>query len=162
MVWFDFVVIVVIVVSAIISVIRGFVREALSLLAWVLAIVASLKFTAQLSPWMAHKVGSDSGGAMLAFISIFAGVLVIVSIANVFIVKMLHKTALRSADRSLGALFGLVRGGLVVMVAVIILELTPAPKANWWKQSLLLPYFKYFSHYVRTWVPKEVANRFDR
>lgn len=161
--WADIVILAVIGVSALISVLRGFLREVLSLLAWILAFWVALTFTSQLAPLLEAYVEVPSIRFILAFAALFLVTLLGMSLIGHFVVKLVDKTGLTGTDRMLGLLFGMARGGLVVLVLVLLAGLTQVPQDPWWRESGLLAHFQRAALWVREYLPESIAEhiRYD-
>jgi len=129
-------------ISMLVSLFRGFVREAFSLLVWIaagyLALRASGPLSIEMSPW----IEMPSVRLIIAFVGVFVTVLIVGGLCNFLLGKLVDSTGLSGTDRLFGALFGLLRGGAIVLVAVIVARFTPFPNDPWWQSSQLLPQFE--------------------
>jgi len=129
-------------ISMLVSLFRGFVREAFSLLVWIaagyLALRASGPLALEMSPW----IEMPSVRLIVAFVGVFVVVLILGGLCNFLLGKLVSSTGLSGTDRLLGALFGLLRGGAIVLAAVIVARFTPFPNDPWWQGSQLLPHFE--------------------
>jgi len=140
--WADWAIIAIMGLSTIISVVRGFVREALSLLIWAVAFLAASVFHLELAIYFENLVETPSLRALIAWIVIFFGILMSGSLISFLIWQIIDSTGLSGTDRLLGAIFGAFRGFIVVMAILIILPgLLPVSQDAWWQQSVLIPYF---------------------
>ncbi len=140
--WPDYVIIGIIVVSAIISIIRGFVREGMSLAGWIVAVWVSLEFANKASVVFEGAIDTPSLRVGVTFFLLFVGVLMASTLINHQIGKFIHSAGLSGLDRLIGVLFGTVRGVLIVTVLVVLLGMTSMPETSWWIESELLQYFK--------------------
>lgn len=120
----------IILVSAVLAFSRGFVREVLSILGWVVAAVAAFSFAPQFEPmirevpYLRDIIGSSCELSILAaFAAVFAVVLVVVSIFTPLFSGMVSRSALGPMDQGLGLLFGVARGVLLVAVAMIVYDI---------------------------------------
>ena len=125
----DAVVAVVIVISALLAYSRGFVRETLSILGWVVAAVVAYIFAPQVEPLIKEIpvlkdfLGDSCELAIIAaFAAVFAVTLVIVSIFTPVFSGLIQRSALGGLDQGLGFLFGVLRGMLLVVIALIVYE----------------------------------------
>jgi membrane protein required for colicin V production len=118
----DVIVLVVIVISALLALMRGFVAEVLSIIGWGLAVLASLYGRSWLQP-IVEGWGLPKYMALGASVAIlFLGTLAITSAISYAVAKSLHASRLSAVDRSLGFLFGALRGGLLVCLLYILVS----------------------------------------
>jgi len=115
----DIVLIVVMLVSGLLAMVRGFMREVLSIIAWVLAAVATLYSYAKLLPYAKQYFNNDVVAAVAVIGGVFLVTLVVVSILTVRISDMVLDSRVGALDRTLGFLFGLARGLVIVVVAFL-------------------------------------------
>ncbi|MGO9048739.1 MAG: CvpA family protein [Xanthobacteraceae bacterium] len=113
----DIVLIAVMLVSGLLAMVRGFMREVLSITAWVLAAVATLYSYAKLLPYAKQYFNNDIVAAVAVVGGIFLGTLLIVSVLTIRISDMVLDSRVGALDRTLGFLFGLGRGLVIVVVA---------------------------------------------
>lgn len=138
--WADWVILVVVLVSALISVLRGFVREALSLLVWLAAFVVAFFFSDRLAPLLAGAVELPSLRYLSAFAILFVITLVVGSLLGYLIGQLVRITGLSAVDRLLGMMFGICRGVLIcLLVLMFVPKLAPVQQDPWWQQSRLIP-----------------------
>ncbi len=134
--WVDLCLLGMLLVSVAVGILRGFVFELLSLLGWVVAWAAA-RFG---SPWVTHwlegfaAVGSESL-AGVSFALCFVAALVAWGLLSKLISMIVQATPLNWPDRGLGALFGLVRGVVAILVVVVGVNMSPWAQANAWKSS---------------------------
>lgn len=147
--WADWVIVVIIAISALISLKRGFVKEALSLLTWVAAFIIARLFTDQLSVVLSSYIETPSARVVAAFVLLFVVVLFIGTLVNNLIGMLIKATGLSSTDRVLGMAFGIARGCILVVVAVALLALTPVVQDRWWAESSLIPHFRLMEGWTR-------------
>lgn len=147
--WADWVVVAIIVVSALLSLRRGFVKEALSLVTWVAAFIVARVFTDNLSVLLADYIDTPSARVIAAFAILFVLTLIIGALINRLIGLIIEATGLSSTDRLLGMVFGVARGGLLVVVIVALLGMTPVIQDRWWKESELIPHFALMEGWTR-------------
>ena len=158
----DIAIIVLILLSAVISIFRGFVREVLSLVAWVAAFYISLRFSGRFTDFLKPYIEIETIRMGAAFLGIFFIVLIAFSIFNFVINKLVEGTGLSGTDRFLGVIFGIARGGAIVMALVIILaQLTPLPDSDSWKNSFLIPHFQKAGQWVKGSLPEEYTKYLD-
>ena len=157
MIWADIAILVIISVSALISLLRGFIREVLSLFAWVLAFWLALTYTHAYAVVLDGIISQPSLRLAAAFLVLFVGTLLVAALVNIFISKAMRKSGLSGTDRMLGLIFGILRGTLAVAILVLLAGLTPLPKEHWWTQSTLLLHFQNLALFIRDFLPADVA-----
>ncbi len=160
MAWLDIAIIVIIVVSAMISLLRGFVREAFSLAVWVLAFWVSWSFFRDLEVPLRAWIESPTARLGIAFAILMIVTLMVGGLVNFLIVQLIEKTGLSGTDRLFGMVFGAARGVLLVSVLVFLAGLTPMPGESWWVQSSLVGYFQELAFWLLDLLPPELADRF--
>ncbi len=133
---FDFILLGVLGISCLLGLIRGLLKEVLSLVAYGLAFICALWWGPSvdqlLSAWLKH----DYARLGVAYVGLFVLVLLSVGLFNVTLAALIRSTGLTPADHGLGALFGLVRGCLLILVMVVIAGYTPLPDEPWWKNAM--------------------------
>jgi membrane protein required for colicin V production len=139
MTWLDAVVAAVLISSIIISVIRGLVREILSVLGWIAAFVVANRFAENLAVMLPAAVPGVTVRLITAFAILFIGTLIIAALVSAAIGMLLKASGLVLADRGLGGLFGLARGVLIILTAVILAGLTTLPRQPYWRESFSAP-----------------------
>lgn len=156
--WADYVLLGIVLVSTLISLFRGFVKEALSLATWVAALWVALSFSPRVAEFLARWIETPSIRSLVAILVLFVLVLIAGGIVNFLISSLVEKTGMSGTDRALGMVFGLVRGVVLVGVLVLLAGLTPAPQDPWWQESRLMPYFVQVAEWMRGWLPQDVAD----
>jgi membrane protein required for colicin V production len=132
----DIVLIAVMLVSGLLAMVRGFMREVLSIIAWVLAAVATLYSYARLLPYAKQYFNNDAVAAVAVVGGVFLVTLLVVSILTVRISDMVLDSRVGALDRTLGFLFGLARGLVIVVVAFLFFTwLVPERSQPEWVKS---------------------------
>lgn len=129
----------IILVSAIISIFRGFFREAFSLLTWVAAIWAAIEYGTQGAELLADW-GTSVVRLWVARLLILIAVLFVGGVLNWMLGLLLHKTGLSGTDRVIGMVFGIARGVVLVGIVVLVMEELGYDETAWWWESKLIPY----------------------
>ncbi len=160
MIWVDYVIIGIIGLSAVISLIRGFVQEALSLAVWVLAFWVSWTFFRDLATQLDwFTVPSVQLG--VSFAILFIATLMVGALVNFLVGQLVEKTGLSGTDRLIGVFFGAARGALLVAVLVLLAGLTPFPNDPWWQESLLIGYFQELALWLKSLLPADIGDKFQ-
>ncbi|MEM7540181.1 MAG: CvpA family protein [Pseudomonadota bacterium] len=151
----------IIVISALISLLRGFVREVLSLIAWVVAFAAVYKFSLPTAELLTDLIDNAVLRNVAGVLLVLFGTLIVVGLINMLIASLIDKAGLSGTDRTLGMIFGLARGVAIVLVFVLLGGLTPAPAEPWWRESQLLLPFESMSLTIIDWLPPDYAQHFS-
>jgi len=159
--WVDLVIIGIVFFSAIVSLLRGFVKEVISLASWVLAFWVSVVFSSQLAPLLPASIEVPSIRLAVAFVVLFLLTLIVGAVINFLLSQLVKKTGLSGTDRSVGMIFGIVRGVLLVTILVLLGGLTPMPQDPWWQDSVLIGYFEKLAVWAQDMLPAEVAEHFQ-
>ena len=159
--WADIAILTIIGISALISLFRGFVREVLSLLAWVVAFWIAFTFTGQASNLLLEYVSPATARYMLAFIALFIVSLLVTGIVNHLIGKLIDKTGLSGTDRMLGVIFGVIRGVAIVGVLAFLAGLTPVPRDTWWRESVFMQHFQELALIAISFLPPDLMKYFS-
>lgn len=147
--WADWIIIAIILVSALISLKRGFVKEALSLITWIAAFIIARLFTENLSSLLAPYIETLSIRIVVAFLLLFVATLFAGAVINNLIGYLVKATGLSGTDRALGMVFGIARGGVFVVVLILLVGLTPAIQDQWYRESSLIPHFAVMESWTR-------------
>ena len=154
---FDYLVIFVMVTSVIISMMRGLVKEVLSLAGWVVAFVVANAYAAALAVMLPDVVPGVVLRLILAFIALFIGVRILMGLLSMALGALLDAGGLGFFDRALGAVFGVGRGLVIVLTAVILCGMTSLPQQDFWKDALLSPYAESGARIVKAFLPAAIA-----
>ncbi len=132
--WVDLAVIAVILVSALLAFLRGLVREALGIASWAGALFAAWSLFPAAQPRFRHWIGNPELADPAAFASVFVVVLVALSVVAGLAGGLVRRSAIGGVDRTLGTVFGLLRGAVVIVAAYIGLGMAVAP--DHWPEAL--------------------------
>jgi membrane protein required for colicin V production len=158
----DLAVVAIVALSAVFAFARGFVREALSIIAWVGAAVITLYGFS----WVYAQVDQHLHNALLSQVitgfGLFLSSLVVLTILTGFVARMVHASGLTPIDRTLGFIFGLARGLLLVCLAYLLLDLV-VPQANerpnWIREAKSGPYLHEGADMLKGFVPESLKNK---
>jgi len=156
---FDYVVLAILLASIVVSVLRGLVREILSLIGWIAAFVAASLFAGDVANLLAPTLDPHGLGLIAAFLLILVGMALVSAIVGWGVMRAVAAAGMTLADRGLGGLFGLARGLVIVLALAMVCGLTPIPKQPFWKQALLSPLVEAMVETVKPFLPADIAGR---
>ncbi len=159
MTWFDYTVIAIVALSALLGWWRGLVYEVLSLLCWVAAAIVARLFAAKVAPYMPAALGAEAVRTAVAFAALFIGILIIGGIVAWLLSKLVKWVGLGWMDVLLGGLFGVLRGVLMVLALVLLAGLTGLPKEPFWRNAALSKPLENVALAAKGWLPESVAQR---
>ena len=148
--WADWVIVVMLGISVLFGLKRGFIREVVSLVAWLSALIISMLFYQRLAPLLDEVISTSSFRLLAAWAALFIAVLIVGALINYLIGKVVRATGLSGTDRLLGVVFGVARGAVIVMVILLALPaVLPVEQDTWWHSSLIIPEFLRFESWAR-------------
>ncbi|MCZ6578578.1 MAG: CvpA family protein [Gammaproteobacteria bacterium] len=159
--WVDLIIIAIIVISALISLVRGFVKESISLASWVVAGFIALRYFTALADLLEPYIESPTIRSGTGFAILFVCSLIVGAVINFMASQLVSKTGLSGTDKSLGVVFGAARGIIIVIMLVLLAGLTPMPSESWWKESTMVEYFASMASWIKDILPDDVASRFS-
>ncbi len=163
MIWIDYIIIAIIAISTVISLIKGFVQQLVSLASWLLAFFLALRFAPDFGQYLEQYIALAPARQGIAFFVIFFAVVIIGSIIGVIASKIISVAHLSLGDRFLGMLFGVVRGVVIVLTLTFFLGMSPLVEEPWWDQSMLLAHSRELLVIVLDWMPENFSQAlFDR
>lgn len=140
---FDYSVVFVLACSVLISLLRGLIKEILSLTGWVVGLFVAnaycASFAGMLPAVITDFVPGQIGKLIVAFLALFITVKLFMALLSVTIAAVISATGLIIVDRGLGSLFGLARGIVIVMAMVLACGMTGIPQSPFWKEAVLSP-----------------------
>jgi membrane protein required for colicin V production len=162
---FDFTVAAILLVSLLLGLWRGLVYEVLSLLGWPIAFVLSRLFAGDVAPLIPMPVLSNVEGTQehfrvaVAYAVVFIAALIVWSVLAWLLSKLVKAVGLGWLDRLMGGVFGLLRGGLVVLVRVWLAGLTDVPKQPFWRNAQASKAAEDVALLTKSWLPGNIASR---
>ena len=134
--WIDWALLAALLLSVAVGLFRGLVFEVLSLVGWVAAYIAAHLFAPAVAPML--PIGAAGGGLNqgVAFALVFVLALIVWALLSRLLRMAIHATPLQLIDRLLGAVFGLLRGAVLLLAVATIVAMTPAVRSPAWQHSL--------------------------
>jgi membrane protein required for colicin V production len=136
---FDYLLLFILLSSIIISTMRGLIKEILSLISWIVSLVVANAYGESLAVLLPALIPGQMLRLIISFLVLFIGVRLLMSLLMLALDALIKASGLSLADRGLGGLFGLARGCVIVMAAVLICGMTAIPQQAFWKDALLSP-----------------------
>jgi membrane protein required for colicin V production len=159
MTFFDYAVLAIVGLSIFFSLMRGLVREVLALVGWIAAFFVAKTYTLELSPLLPKAIPTETLQYLAAFIILFLATLLVSSLLAIALSQIFKKVGLSWIDRGLGALFGTLRGIMIVGVLVFLGGLTDFPKDSAWRNAMFSAPLEAMVISALPWVPKAIAER---
>ena len=154
---FDYTVFIIIGACIIIRMMRGAVREMLSIIGWLAALYVAKTYSTQLVPLLPQDIPTDSLRILAAFLILFLGVLLVVSLLSIALSSVLEKIGLSWLNRFFGALFGFAKGLLIVCILVFLAGLTSIPKDVRWTNAMFSSPLEALVKAALPFMPQKVA-----
>jgi membrane protein required for colicin V production len=148
----DVLIVLVLLGSTIIGLLRGFVREAVSLVFWVVAIWAAWKFGPLIEPHLGGLLADPIVAPWVGRLVVLVLVLLIGWLVGVLLSYFMRSLGLGLMDRGIGLLFGILRGMVLVGLLIIGGELLHLDQEGWWHRSKLVPYGETLGDWLRAMV----------
>lgn len=146
----DWIIIVVLTLSVLVSLWRGFVREAISLAGWVAAYVIANLYVDEMAALLAPGINNVTGRYVVAFVLLFASTLIVATLVRHLASGVVKIVGLSLLDRLLGTAFGLARGVILILVAVYLLRQLVAPQdLLWLEESQLMRHVDYVAQWAQ-------------
>lgn len=147
-------------VSVLFGLLRGFVREAMSLMTWIVAGILGTLYCDEVGAWFT-SISVVGVRLLLAFILIVLVTLIVGGIISHLISKLIKSTKFSITDRIIGILFGLARGIAVIALVVLIVQPSIISKKDIWKTSVLVPQFEPVSLWIKAQLPEELLKFYE-
>jgi membrane protein required for colicin V production len=157
---FDYIVLVIIILSVLLGWWRGLVYEILSLLSWITSYFVAKSWVAEFAPYMPDVLESDTLKSAAAFMAVFVTTLILCGIAAWALNKLVKSFGLDwRTDGVLGAFFGFLRGCLLVLLIVLFAGLTKLPQTPFWRDALFSKPLQNVASVAKDLLPDEMAKR---
>ena len=133
--WIDWALLAALLLSVIVGLVRGFVFEVMSLVGWLVAWFGAQYLAQDLAPWLPVGAPGSALNLAAAYVLAFLGILILWALLARLLRLLIHATPLSVPDRLLGAGFGLLRGGVLLLALATVVALTPAAQSAPWQAS---------------------------
>lgn len=153
----DIAVVAIILISLLVGLFRGFIREILSLISWVASFLLAYKFATMGSVYLEPYLDQEKLRIAAAFAIIFVIALIVISVISYLLYRLFAIAGISGVDRSLGTLFGLIRGIVIVALLILMLRFMDFTSQPWWKESMLVQYFEPVTELIRSVLPEDIA-----
>ncbi len=154
---FDFAVMAILLVSLLFGLWRGLVYEVLSLAGWPVAFVLSKLFASDVAPMMPGT--QETMRITLAYAVVFVAALIVWGVLAWLLSRLVKVVGLGWLDRVLGGLFGVLRGGLVILVLVWLAGMTSVPEQPFWRTAQTSKTAEDVALLTKVWLPDNIAQR---
>jgi membrane protein required for colicin V production len=151
----DIVIIVLIFISVLVGLLRGFTKELMSIAAWVISIYLAFNFYHLITPYLAAYINQDNLSNIAGGAIIFVGSLFTLSMVGYLISKAVAATGIKGTDRVLGAVLGLVRGVLIISLFVVVTSIFNVKSTSWWNNSEFIAHFVPIADAINSVLPEE-------
>jgi len=153
---FDYVVLTIFGISILLSIVRGIVREVLSIAGWIAAFIAASTYAVDIEPFVPSEVGG-SLRIIAAFIIVFIATLLVAVLVTMLLNSLIKNVGLGFIDRILGAFFGFARGLIIALVIVLIAGLTALPQQPLWQDAMFSEPLELMAKHVKQWLPDDLS-----
>ncbi len=131
----DWIILAILLLSMALGAWRGLVYEVLSVLGWFAAFVVAQLYAAAVGEMLPMTGATDAMRYAAGFVLTFIASAFAAGLASWLAKKLIETVGLRPVDRTLGAFFGLLRGGVILLAATTVVSMTPLKEGDWWRQS---------------------------
>lgn len=155
---FDYLVLAILLISALLGLMRGLVKEVLSLCAYLAAFLGAIWWGPKVSNWLSVYIENPLLRTGVSYVVVFLVVLLLVGLLNMTLGTLIERTGLTPADHGLGAMFGFMRGLLLVLILVTLAGYTELPSEPWWTEARLSGATVQAVQQLKQWLPPSVAS----
>jgi len=137
----DYILLAIILISTVLSFLRGFTREVLSIANWVLSIYAALALGGYLASFIKDYVGNENLAMTISYVVVFLAIMVVASLITSRLANRLQSSSIGPLDRTLGIIFGSLRGFVIACLGYLLLVLIvpQGDEPDWLTSARLYP-----------------------
>ena len=154
MIWVDYCILGVTLLSVVTGLLRGFTKEIFGLLTWALALILTWLFGDTAVGLLEGRISIPALRWLAGYAITFLGGLLIGSLASMLFVEWVRNSRLATADRTLGGGFGLIRALLIAGLFVMVAGNMGAKPEAWWQKSFFVPKLEWLADGLEHLVPE--------
>ncbi len=151
----DYLVIATVIMSAVVGSMRGFLREAIALVTWIIALFIAWHFSDLIAPHLGGLLAGNPVATWAARVIIVVLLLLLGTGIGITLAHFVRLSIFSGMDRLLGFVFGLFRGLVMLGVFVILAQVLRLDGERWWRQSVLIPYGESIANGLRVVIGDE-------
>lgn len=155
----DYAVIALVAISIIVGVVRGAIREVINFAGWILAFVLAHAYAQSLGAYFADWMAEPVYRIVVGWLCIFLLVLVLSGMLASLVSELVRKLGLSGLNRAFGAIIGLLRGALVLLVLTLAAGMTKFPQSALWKNAAATPWLEVAALHAKALLPESLASR---
>ena len=155
---FDYLLLFVLICSVVISTLRGLVKEILSLASWVIALIVANAYGQNLAELLPDAIPGNVTRLIVAFLALFIGVRLLMMLLSMALSAVIKASGLGLVDHGLGVVFGLARGLVIVLAAVLVCGATAIPQQPFWRDAMLSPLAESAARAAIPYLPGQFAS----
>jgi membrane protein required for colicin V production len=148
----DYLIVAALLISAVAGTLRGFLREAVAVVAWIIALFFAWHFSDLIEPHLGGLLAGSEVRPWAGRLIIVVLILLLGTAVGALLAHFVRLSIFSGMDRLLGFAFGLVRGFLLLGVFVILGQLLQLSSEGWWRHSLMIPYGESIANGLRSLV----------
>lgn len=156
---FDYTILLIVGGSVLLGLLRGAIREVLSLLGWGVAFLVARTYTSSLAGMLPVSIPSEALRYIIAYVLLFVGVLLATGMLTLLLVELVHGIGLGWLDKGLGGVFGCARGTLIVLVLVLAAGFTSLPQKPFWRQARFSSPLTAAANHLKHLLPGDLSKR---
>ncbi len=156
---FDYAILAVVTVSALLGVFRGFIRESLALISWLLAFWIAYTYASAAGVYFQPYLSSAPLQVAAAFVALFVISLLLLTVVSSLIYRLLAISGVGGTDRVMGGFFGVVRAVVIIAGFMLVAGITSLPQEPWWRDSMLAKHFNPLVLLIRDLLPADIAKQ---
>ncbi len=159
MTWLDYAVLAVLALSTAWGIWRGLGREVASLTGWIIAFLVANLLAGPVGEALPESLGQAELRVLIAFLALFVLTLAATTLVGLLLSRILKAVGLGGLDRTLGGVFGLARGLLLMLAFALLAGLTSLPRQQVWTQALSRNLLEQSALALKPWLPPAFAGR---